>query len=1224
MILYTEITELCKSVIGRSSRNFAASFYAGESKYSDIKSLKVSVPSVANGQISIGGTISKSVEIIVEKADILPGTKINVYEGVKLDSGAYEDVRMGEFKIRSAVSKGSLTTIIAEGPLSTETSLGYFSELTYPATTIQILEEISAKIGVPIVTDNLEEIYVESPPEGYTYREVIGYIAGMHGTNAFEMRDGSVALKWYEASKEDIFTDKADTPELSNSTFTVELFKCETGDTTITRGEGITGITISNPLMTEAATDILWAKVAGFSYRPATFNIKSGTPLIDEWNYFSYGGENVIATELEFIHDGGLQNTFKSAGESESTGNYEGPTTTALKRYQAELAIVKEVVAGKISAEEADLLYAKIDQLDVIEMNITSAVVGTIDGKYATFDFVTSNYTSTVVFDALSGRVVDLETYALTADSGIIKDLQAEVTRTNTLIFGSATGTSIHSSFSNAVVAQIGDAQIKSAMIESVSASKVTAGDIVTNKVRVVSEDGRLLISDETIQISDATRVRVQIGKDANSDYNMYVWDKSGNIMFDALGLTEAGITRQIIRNDMVSDTANISASKLDIDSLFTEINGSTNTIKSTKIYLDEQGQTLDLAFVSMSTTVGKLGDTQTSQGTAISTIQGQINSKIWQEDITTAVDSLEIGGRNLVLGTDYLCKWTNQNTVSAGETFYLASKHLPGLVNKTITFSFWLHSIGERQINESAATTMANRFGCHLTIHWTDSTGTLTSTRTEYPCIMLTNVVERSRVSMTYTLTPPTGYDTITTLAITMQMYARPADTNTETWEIGYPKLEIGNVATDWTPAPEDTEADISTLSTQYSEINQTVNSIVTTIVSHDSELSDLGTRVSTSESNYTQLSNKFNWIVKSGTSASDFTITDRMATLTAQYINLNGLVTFSGLGADAQSAIADAQTTANSALTTANAASTNASSALTKAESALTAANANDAVIAAWCYNNNTTWIDGGKIYAGTITAKQIDVEELFAQDITAGGSIELIGETEEMSKLAVKSKESSACSMIMPIGMICRDENGVNRIEMRAYYDDAYLEVIGDEAFVSIRGGMMEVNGNDGYSYMTETYICTSGTVKTAELIVSGEITAPNLLLQVYPVGAIYISTVSTSPATLFGGTWTQITNRFLVAAGSSYTAGSTGGATTHTHGLTAGYAKIHHDSGYFWFAEKTVSTKWTDTGKASATGSSSSTNNAYAIELAGNTDSGSTLPPYLAVYVWKRIA
>ena len=56
--------------------------------------------------------------------------------------------------------------------------------------------------------------------------------------------------------------------------------------------------------------------------------------------------------------------------------------------------------------------------------------------------------------------------------------------------------------------------------------------------------------------------------------------------------------------------------------------------------------------------------------------------------------------------------------------------------------------------------------------------------------------------------------------------------------------------------------------------------------------------------------------------------------------------------------------------------------------------------------------------------------------------------------------------------------------------------------------------------------------------------------DLLDFVYPVGSIYWSSNNTNPGTLFGGTWTQIKDRFILAAGDSYTNGVTGGASTVT--------------------------------------------------------------------------
>jgi hypothetical protein len=77
-----------------------------------------------------------------------------------------------------------------------------------------------------------------------------------------------------------------------------------------------------------------------------------------------------------------------------------------------------------------------------------------------------------------------------------------------------------------------------------------------------------------------------------------------------------------------------------------------------------------------------------------------------------------------------------------------------------------------------------------------------------------------------------------------------------------------------------------------------------------------------------------------------------------------------------------------------------------------------------------------------------------------------------------------------------------------------------------------------------------VWTNGTLDVGGDIYSNGVKVPTVF-DVYPVGAIYMSTVSTSPATLFGGTWTALANQFLVASGGSFAAGTTGGASTHTH-------------------------------------------------------------------------
>lgn len=376
---------------------------------------------------------------------------------------------------------------------------------------------------------------------------------------------------------------------------------------------------------------------------------------------------NKKITEVEILY-AGMVTTEQLDAEKARIDTLESDNVTIKQNLTTNTASIKTLTADNVtinetlSANKASIDDLQTNKLDVSVAAITYATITDLEATDAELYNLKSTYgefasLTAEQIEALNASIANLEAGNITVDEldaryatiaqldvekARIDDLEANVADIDTLIFGSATGETIQTSFANAVIAQLGNAQIKSAMIESVSADKITAGDIITNNVRVMSEDGSLIISDETMQISDGTRVRVQIGKDSAGDYSINIWDTDGNLMFSEGGITDSAIKEAIIRNDMVSDTANIAAHKLDIDSLFEEINGSTNTIKSTQIYLDDEAQTLDMAFKELTTEVTEQGETITSQGTQISVLQGQISSKVWQEDITTATDELK------------------------------------------------------------------------------------------------------------------------------------------------------------------------------------------------------------------------------------------------------------------------------------------------------------------------------------------------------------------------------------------------------------------------------------------------------------------------------------------------------------------------------------------------------------------------------------------------------
>ena len=133
-----------------------------------------------------------------------------------------------------------------------------------------------------------------------------------------------------------------------------------------------------------------------------------------------------------------------------------------------------------------------------------------------------------------------------------------------------------------------------------------------------------------------------------------------------------------------------------------------------------------------------------------------------------------------------------------------------------------------------------------------------------------------------------------------------------------------------------------------------------------------------------------------------------------------------------------------------------------------------------------------------------------------------------------------------------------------------------------------------------------------------------------LSMYPIGSIYRSVNSTDPSELFGGTWQMLKDVFLMAAGDSYPAGSTGGEAEHTlteaempahsHGLesitgtddmnfvngSGSFLLQNSDTTMDWPTRKNAEMKYGNTGSA------------------GGSQPHNNLPPYLAVYTWVRVA
>jgi len=130
------------------------------------------------------------------------------------------------------------------------------------------------------------------------------------------------------------------------------------------------------------------------------------------------------------------------------------------------------------------------------------------------------------------------------------------------------------------------------------------------------------------------------------------------------------------------------------------------------------------------------------------------------------------------------------------------------------------------------------------------------------------------------------------------------------------------------------------------------------------------------------------------------------------------------------------------------------------------------------------------------------------------------------------------------------------------------------------------------------------------------IGGPYAPAGTLQSAYPVGSLYFNaTDGTSPATLFGfGTWTALgAGRMPLSAGTGYTAGQTGGEATHT--LTIDEMPTHHHS-----FSQVQAMNWMDHQGGSGVEPFANANTADT----GGGQAHNNMPPYIAVYIWQRVA
>ena len=813
-----------------------------------------------------GGTViaNAKVELSALPASVRKGSACTLYFGV---NGEYAP--QGVLTVKKIEKSGERLSVTLEDNM-TKTEKGYFSSLSYPSTTLKMLSEIATKCGVAFNTSGLTAVTIKDKPEGYTCREIIGYIAGLYGKFAVCDRTGKIAFKWFDTTAVQLSDFCYDTPTVATDDITVGRVVC--GD--FTAGTG-TAITYDCLFMTQNQLNTVQKSLNGFKYRTGEIPLRLGNMLIDAWDMVSitYGGETVKipAANISVTYNGGLSMTIEAPAEEQSADSgesYKSPAQKQAERITADIISVKQALLEKADIAELNAQIANLENVYAAKADITE-----LSAQIATIDNLTAKKADV---EQLYAKKADID--ELVADTATLKSLKSNVANIDVLLSGKAgTGelTSIKLTAENA--------EIATALIKDLTAANFRSKTIETDDFTIKSSSGKLQIVGNTIQIKDVNNtVRVQIGEDGKSDYGIYVTDAGGKIMFTSYdGLHEDGIKSGIIKNDMVADDAHISGSKLDISSVIDGINADNSTyLNTSKVVIDGTSQTINAKFTELTASIGSIGTRTSALESDLSGFRTTVSETYATK---SAVDSIQIGGRNLLYDSTGNIKngWSGNtiitvdggisgNSLAISRTGYSGNARYFGTnkrhfltdfeVGTSYTLSAWIKVRSDVELDASGYVMARFRSADDKKLYALSLTVSSQTEKDKWIYYEKTWTINDSDIAK-------------------LECVALALDKNgmIEACNI---KLEKGTKATDWSPAPEDTTAEITSLSSKQSSLEQTVNGFKATVESTYATNDSVTQKVSAVE----QKADKISWIVKSGTSESSMELTSKALDIIAE----------------------------------------------------------------------------------------------------------------------------------------------------------------------------------------------------------------------------------------------------------------------------------------------------------------------------------------------------
>ncbi|MGG7143539.1 hypothetical protein ACQPVP_08740, partial [Clostridium nigeriense] len=464
--------------------------------------------------------------------------------------------------------------------------IAYFSSLGDTPTLTQVANEIATKTGVQF--EGSLPAYNVKKLDGFSCREVLGFIASLCGGNAIIKRNGKFTIVYPTDIDRDIGEGIFDFTR-EEVKYKIGKITCKVGDSeTISKGNlgsDSMELEFENPWMNATILTDIYNRLNGFGY--LGYNLKwQGDLSLDIGDIITYKDDKGVIRKLPIFnrklsYDGGLDSELSAKGETKNKNSFDssGSMSKKVNRVVTDLAIVNEALIEKanisdlkatnaeianlkakdVEIENAIIKKANIEDLNAINASIENLIAedARITNLISTKANITDLTATNIKFNVGSGGTLDLQTLLskfVTGENGQFLNLTTD-----------------NVTISNAV--------IKDIIAKNISVEDLKAGKISTNKFTVASDDGGITIVGPTMQFKDkSNKVRIQMGQDTQGNFNFILRGEDGTTtLIDHTGIKEKAIADDLIKSNMVAENA-IGEKQINYSSLITGLNKNDNT----------------------------------------------------------------------------------------------------------------------------------------------------------------------------------------------------------------------------------------------------------------------------------------------------------------------------------------------------------------------------------------------------------------------------------------------------------------------------------------------------------------------------------------------------------------------------------------------------------------------------------------------------------------------